>query len=99
MDSYVNALVTEIGHQPPAIPDSDWLNPFQFGSVFLGGGTPSLLWPSQIARILDAARAWGVAPGAEITIEANPDDPTLDYLQELRAIGVNRLSFGVQSFD
>lgn len=68
-------------------------------SIFFGGGTPSLLAPEQLAAVLDAARQWPVAPGAEITIEANPDDRGLDYYQAIREAGVNRLSLGVQSFD
>ena len=99
MDDYVNAVVTEIRSQPPALPDCDPSPAFRIGSVFLGGGTPSLLSPAQIGRILDAAREWEISLGAEVTIEANPDDPTVDYLRAIRDAGVNRLSFGVQSFD
>jgi oxygen-independent coproporphyrinogen-3 oxidase len=95
----VNAVVTEIQRQPPDLPEVPASEPFRIGSIFLGGGTPSLLSPLQIGRILDAGREWDVVPGAEITIEANPDDPSLDYLRAIREAGVNRLSFGVQSFD
>lgn len=99
VDDYVNALVTEIRGQPAPLPDSNPATPFEIGSIFFGGGTPSLLTPAQIGRVIDAAREWDVVPGAEITIEANPDDPTVDYLRAIRESGVNRLSFGVQSFD
>ncbi|MBI2939670.1 MAG: radical SAM family heme chaperone HemW [Chloroflexi bacterium] len=70
------------------------------GSIFFGGGTPSLLTPEQIGRILDAAWSrFDVAADAEVTLEANPNDLSLDYLRRLREAGVNRLSIGVQSFD
>ncbi|KFI66582.1 Coproporphyrinogen oxidase (NAD) [Bifidobacterium magnum] len=67
-------------------------------SVFFGGGTPTLLPASDLARMLQAVRdTWGVAPGAEITTEANPD--TLDdaYVAELADAGFTRISFGMQS--
>ncbi|HEY7676017.1 MAG TPA: radical SAM family heme chaperone HemW [Candidatus Methylomirabilis sp.] len=68
-------------------------------TVFFGGGTPSLLAPGEVARILAAVRAaFPPAPGAEVTLEANPG--TVDHagLAGLRAAGVNRLSLGVQAF-
>ncbi len=69
-------------------------------TVFFGGGTPSLLPPAFLARSLEAiARRADLIPEAEITIEANPGTLTLEKLRGLRAIGVNRLSFGVQTFD
>ncbi len=98
---YVDALVCEIERLPQDVPghETQPIQEYGIGSIFLGGGTPSLLTPRQIAAILDAPRARLVNPAAEITIEANPDDPTVDYLREIRDLGVNRLSFGVQSFD
>jgi len=69
-------------------------------SVFLGGGTPSLLSPQQAARLLRAlARVFPFASDAEITMEANPSDLTPERLQGYRAAGVNRLSLGVQSLN
>lgn len=69
-------------------------------SVFFGGGTPSLFSSDQLGEILDSLSCMhGIAPGAEITIEANPDTVSLEYLNELAVRGVNRISFGVQSFD
>lgn len=69
-------------------------------TVFFGGGTPSLLPPADIAAILDALRcAFRLAEGAEITMEANPDSATPEFLQAARGAGVNRLSLGVQSLD
>jgi oxygen-independent coproporphyrinogen-3 oxidase len=100
IDRYVEALAQEIRDLPPALPGIEIdLRPFAIGSIFLGGGTPSLLSIEQVASILGAAHAWTVKPDAEITLEANPDDPTVEYLSELRQLGINRLSFGVQSFD
>lgn len=63
-------------------------------SVFFGGGTPSLVPPAGLVRILEALP---VAAGAEVTVECNPDTVTADLLGAYRAGGVNRLSFGVQS--
>lgn len=69
-------------------------------TVYFGGGTPTTLSASQIARILDACRStFSVAFDAEVTIEANPGSINGEYLSELRALGINRLSFGVQSFN
>ncbi|MEN3273745.1 MAG: hypothetical protein V7636_2506, partial [Actinomycetota bacterium] len=63
-------------------------------SVFFGGGTPSLLTPEQLASIV---RELDVAPGAEVTVECNPDTVDLDKLGDYRDAGVNRISLGVQS--
>ncbi len=69
-------------------------------TVFFGGGTPSYLKLEQLGAILAAARgAFDVEAGAETTIEANPDDVSPEMLREVRALGVNRLSMGVQSLD
>lgn len=69
-------------------------------SIFFGGGTPSLFSVDQIKSLLDALSfAHGVLPEADITIEANPDTVDKPYLKGLAEIGVNRVSFGVQSFD
>ena len=99
INDYVDAVVTEIQRLPPALPEDHPADRFRFGSIFFGGGTPSMLSPVQIERILSAARELDVSQGAEITIEVNPDDPTIEYLRAIREVGVNRLSFGVQSFD
>jgi oxygen-independent coproporphyrinogen-3 oxidase len=69
-------------------------------TVFFGGGTPSLLEPVEVERVLDACReAYQLAPDAEITLETNPETVTLEKLAAFRESGVNRISFGVQSFD
>lgn len=69
-------------------------------TLYFGGGTPSLLEPVQVQRIIAAARSrYALAPDAEITLECNPGTVTLQKLAALREAGVNRLSLGVQSFD
>jgi oxygen-independent coproporphyrinogen III oxidase len=69
-------------------------------TVFLGGGTPSVLQPAQIRRVLDAARRrYSLAPGAEITMEANPGTISLDKFEGYLEAGINRLSMGVQVLD
>ncbi|HFC11288.1 MAG TPA: radical SAM family heme chaperone HemW, partial [Anaerolineae bacterium] len=67
-------------------------------TLFFGGGTPSLMTVAQMAEILGALHeGFVVTDSAEISIEANPNTVTLEYLQALRGLGINRLSFGVQS--
>ena len=68
-------------------------------TVFFGGGTPSLLDPTEIADLIEACRAgFALSPDAEITLEANPETVSDERLAGFRRAGVNRLSFGVQSF-
>jgi len=67
-------------------------------SLFLGGGTPSLMTGTQVAGVIEEVdRLWGLKPGAEITLEANPDDQA--RFADFAAAGVNRLSLGLQSLD
>jgi len=67
-------------------------------TIFFGGGTPSLMSPASLERILDGVRAnFQLAGEAEVTMEANPGTVDLDYLTAVRQAGINRLSFGVQS--
>lgn len=67
-------------------------------SIFLGGGTPSLMTGEQVAGVIgEVDRLWGLKPGAEITLEANPDDSA--RFADFAAAGVNRLSLGLQSLD
>jgi oxygen-independent coproporphyrinogen-3 oxidase len=69
-------------------------------TINFGGGTPSLLSPDELARVIEAARSWFlVDDNAEVSIEANPGDLDGSYFGSAREAGVNRLSFGVQSFD
>src|SRR5664280_2285280 len=71
-----------------------------FDTVYLGGGTPSLLTPQQIETILKTVgKFYKIDPRAEITIEVNPGDVSLEYFRALRSLGINRLNIGIQSFD
>ncbi len=89
-DRYVAALATEIAHAGDRA---------SVDTIFFGGGTPSLLEPAEVARLIGACRAaWTVATDAEVTLEANPETVTLERLEAFKAAGVTRLSFGVQSF-
>jgi len=68
-------------------------------TLYLGGGTPSVLTGEQLDRLIQEVKTrFEVVPDAEITLEANPDDLTREKLRELRQLGVNRLSIGIQSF-
>lgn len=69
-------------------------------TIFFGGGTPSLLTPAQVACLLDAVRQrFRVTADAEVTMEMNPGTVSLSVLQEFRRLGINRASFGAQTFD
>lgn len=69
-------------------------------SIFLGGGTPSLMAPSTVGTILEAiAKHWTVAPDAEISMEANPSSVEAERFRGYRAAGVNRVSLGVQALN
>jgi oxygen-independent coproporphyrinogen-3 oxidase len=77
---------------------SNTINPEKVDTVFVGGGTPTLLSADDLGRILDGIdRTWGLADGAEVTTEANPESVTPDYLRKLRANGFTRISLGMQS--
>ncbi|HEY3111438.1 MAG TPA: radical SAM family heme chaperone HemW [Chloroflexota bacterium] len=102
--SYVDAACREIGDLPQRLPPD--LGPTALAgelvasTINFGGGTPSLLEPEALARVLAAIRdRFAVAPGTEISLEANPGTVAESRLAALRELGVNRLSFGVQSFD
>jgi oxygen-independent coproporphyrinogen-3 oxidase len=68
-------------------------------TIYFGGGTPSLLAPHEVARLISACReSFDLAPDAEITLETNPETSSPERMAGFRAAGVNRVSFGVQSF-
>ena len=94
-EQYIDALCAEFRHfltQPPWSEQS-------IETIYFGGGTPSLFAPASIERFLTyVAERCSIAPGAEITLEADPASVSYEKLAGYRAIGVNRLSFGVQSF-
>ncbi|MGI9170572.1 MAG: radical SAM family heme chaperone HemW, partial [Caulobacteraceae bacterium] len=74
--------------------------PRVLGSIFFGGGTPSLVDPAAVARIVETARAlWTPAPDLEVTLEANPTDAETERFEALARAGVGRLSLGLQSLD
>lgn len=78
----------------------DYLGKALVTTIYFGGGTPSTLSAENILDILNSINTYfPVAENAEITLEANPDDLTISYLLDLRKIGINRLSIGIQSFD
>ena len=72
----------------------------RFDTVYIGGGTPSLLTPQQLERILmSVQKNFRLTSDAEITIEVNPADLNLSFLRSLRGMGIRRINLGVQSFD
>lgn len=86
--AYADAVVQEMGQYPPC----------EVGSVYFGGGTPSVVAPEVLRRILSAARQrFAFSPDAEITLEANPATVTASGFAAYREMGINRLSFGAQS--
>jgi len=92
--SYPALAIAEIGFARKVLGDRD----MPVRTVFFGGGTPTLLAPGAFGEILRAIDAeFGLAPGAEVTAEANPESVTEASLAELRVQGVTRMSFGMQS--
>ena len=95
MPEYVSAAVDEIEMWGAGLGEGT-----RVGTIFLGGGTPSLLPVEDVEAILGACqRSFKCEAGMEITLESNPGDLTVERLKGLLAAGVNRLSIGVQSFD
>ena len=90
-DAYIDALARDFLLYAPRDEAGTPLPP---ATVYFGGGTPSLLAPGQVQRLLQLVRP---AQGAEITLEANPESSSLEKLAGWRGAGVNRLSFGVQT--
>src|SRR5262245_49210709 len=100
---YVDAVVAEIRSTREfgsSHPESLITNPpARADTIYFGGGTPSLLEPDEIGRIIAACDAsFDIAADHEITLEANPETVDNTRLAAFRAAGINRLSFGVQSF-
>ena len=88
-EAYIDALCREMDRFSPC-----GSTPLRPDTLYFGGGTPSLLTPAQAARLIRAA---GPVPGAEITLEANPETVTPERLAAFRRAGVNRLSLGIQT--
>lgn len=90
---WLEALLLEIDERLAPLP------PSTLGHIYLGGGTPSLLSPDELARIFERIARWQVIdPEAEVTIECNPDDVNARYAEALAQLPINRVSMGVQSF-
>jgi putative oxygen-independent coproporphyrinogen III oxidase len=93
-DAWAAALLADMAHEAALLPGR------RIGSIFFGGGTPSLMPASTVAALIRAADAhWGLTEHCEITLEANPNSVEVAAFAELAAAGVNRVSIGVQSFD
>ncbi|MCJ2045038.1 radical SAM family heme chaperone HemW [Methylobacterium sp. J-078] len=91
---FLKAFRTEIAHVAARTPGRT------VSSIFLGGGTPSLMQPATVAGLLDAiGQGWSVAPGVEVTLEANPTSVEATRFRGYRSAGVNRVSLGVQAMD
>lgn len=92
-DKYTDALVRSIKYYGSIVKDT-------VSTLYIGGGTPSLLTPGQLADIIGAVRkSFDVMSDAEITVEGNPESLDRDFLSAAADLGVNRLSLGVQSFN
>jgi oxygen-independent coproporphyrinogen-3 oxidase len=92
-DKFLEALKQEIGQR------ADYLNGVTVGTIYFGGGTPSLLNVDEIRDLLKLiSDHYDIAEDPEITLETNPDTLSLAYLEALHEIGINRLSIGIQSF-
>jgi oxygen-independent coproporphyrinogen-3 oxidase len=88
------ALLADLAYEAAQLPGR------QLGSIFFGGGTPSLMPPETVAAVIGAAeKAWGFAPDIEITLEANPSSVEAARFADIAAAGVNRVSLGLQALD
>jgi len=93
IDNFVNTLTREI--ETYIVDTSNW----SFDTIFIGGGTPSLLNANQMEKIIDAlSKKYNLSNVKEFTIEANPDEAPSEKLKDFYSLGINRLSIGVQSF-
>ena len=93
-DKWRAALLADLAHEARLLPGR------RLTSIFFGCGTPSLMAPSTVAALIEAARQyWPAADDIEITLEANPNSVEAARFADLAAAGVNRLSLGLQSFD
>ena len=93
-EAYIGALLREM-----ALRQDEWRGE-TFSTIYFGGGTPSLLQPNELKKILDGIhRHFSVSSHPEITLEANPDDLTDNYISSLTSLPINRISIGIQSLD
>lgn len=94
LDSYTDALMSEILTVPRPLFDS---GQYFITSIFIGGGTPSLIPPSKLSKLFEALGRYPFSPDIEITIESNPGTLNASILSAMKACGINRLSIGLQS--
>jgi len=97
VENFVDALLREVSSKRDFFPSGQ-----EITTVYIGGGTPSLLTPGQLFRVTEALMdTFGMNNSLKIkefTLEVNPDDVNAEYLRDIKVLGVNRLSMGVQSF-
>lgn len=92
-EDYVNSLVSELGE------NAGEYSEYEIATIFIGGGTPTVLPPKQLGKVLDTVLSkYNVRNDAEITIETNPGTVNAQIFKELKSMYVNRLSFGVQAW-
>jgi oxygen-independent coproporphyrinogen-3 oxidase len=97
--AYADAVLRE-WEQTLRRPDAPEVLGSAVDTLYFGGGTPSLLEPEELARVVEGITAHHpLVPGAEVTLEANPDDVTAERAAAWRSVGIGRVSLGVQSFD
>jgi oxygen-independent coproporphyrinogen III oxidase len=90
-------MVSAIAHELEL--QQNFIEPEPFHTIYFGGGTPSILPSPELDRLLNViSKKYNVAPDPEITLEANPDDLSKAKLADLKSLGINRLSIGIQSF-
>src|ERR1039458_6739068 len=98
-ENYVGRVLEDIAHSRALVADLGCVFDEQVDTIYLGGGTPSILDHGQLLRIFQAVRdEFSVAPDAEITVECAPGTLTSPLIETLLRAGVNRVSLGVQSF-
>lgn len=93
-DAWRKALLADLAHEAALLPGR------RLGSIFFGGGTPSLMPPATVAAVIDAAvAAWSPQGDLEVTLEANPSSVEAARFADLAAAGINRVSLGLQALD
>lgn len=98
-EAYIEALVKELTLRAGYLQD-EFSEPEEIKTIYLGGGTPSILDASQLERIFSTLyQTYQINREAEITLEANPDDLTTEKIKELQSFPINRISIGIQTFN